>query len=72
MLFGNLAPDGCVVKQSAVCDEILQHEGPARVFNSEEDATTAIMNVAVNGDCNHPHPRQLLLEVRISLVVGNG
>ncbi len=44
VLFGNLAPDGCVVKQSAVCDEMLQHEGPARVFNSEEDATTAIMN----------------------------
>jgi len=44
VLFGNLAPDGCVVKQSAVCDDMLCHEGPARVFDSEEDASRAIMN----------------------------
>jgi dihydroxy-acid dehydratase len=43
VLFGNLAPEGCVVKQSAVRDEMLQHEGPARVFDSEEDASRAIM-----------------------------
>ncbi|OQX12745.1 MAG: dihydroxy-acid dehydratase [Desulfobacteraceae bacterium IS3] len=43
VLFGNLAPEGCVVKQSAVVDEMLRHEGPARVFDSEEDATRAIM-----------------------------
>lgn len=43
-LFGNLAPEGCVVKQSAVLDEMLCHEGPARVFDSEEDATKAIMS----------------------------
>ena len=43
VLFGNLAPDGCVVKQSAVLDEMMNHEGPARVFESEEDATEAIM-----------------------------
>jgi len=43
VLFGNLAPDGCVVKQSAVLDEMLCHEGPARVFESEEDAGKAIM-----------------------------
>ena len=43
VLFGNLAPDGCVVKQSAVLAEMLRHEGPARVFESEEDATAAIM-----------------------------
>ncbi len=43
VLFGNLAPDGCVVKQSAVLDEMMSHEGPARVFESEEDATNAIM-----------------------------
>lgn len=47
-LFGNLAPDGCIVKQSAVVDEMLCHEGPARVFNSEEDATHAIMNNKIN------------------------
>jgi len=43
VLFGNLAPEGCVVKQSAVLDEMLCHEGPARVFDSEEDAGQAIM-----------------------------
>ncbi len=43
VLFGNLAPGGCVVKQSAVLDEMLCHEGPARVFDSEEEATRAIM-----------------------------
>jgi len=44
VLFGNLAPKGCVVKQTAVLDEMLRHEGPARVFDSEEDASRAIMN----------------------------
>jgi dihydroxy-acid dehydratase len=48
VLFGNLAPDGCVVKQSAVCDEMLQHEGPARVFDSEEAASDAIMEEKIN------------------------
>ncbi len=48
VLFGNLAPDGCVVKQSAVCDEMLQHEGPARVFDSEETASAAIMSGKIN------------------------
>jgi len=43
ILFGNLAPEGCVVKQSAVLNEMLRHEGPARVFDSEEDASQAIM-----------------------------
>jgi len=43
VLFGNLAPGGCVVKQSAVVERMLRHEGPARVFNSEEEATQAIM-----------------------------
>ena len=41
-LFGNLAPDGCVVKQSAVAPEMLRHKGPARVFNSEEEAIAVI------------------------------
>jgi dihydroxy-acid dehydratase len=43
VLFGNLAASGCVVKQSAVVRRMLRHEGPARVFDSEEEATTAIM-----------------------------
>jgi len=43
VLFGNLAASGCVVKQSAVMRRMLRHEGPARVFDSEEEATSAIM-----------------------------
>jgi len=43
VLFGNLAPSGCVVKQSAVVRQMLRHEGPARVFDTEEEATSAIM-----------------------------
>jgi len=42
VLKGNLAVDGCVVKQSAVAPEMMKHEGPARVFDSEEEAITAI------------------------------
>lgn len=42
VLKGNLAPDGSVVKRSAVVEEMLVHEGPARVFECEEDAITAI------------------------------
>ena len=42
VLRGNLAPDGCVVKRSAVAPEMLKHTGPARVFNSEEDAIAVI------------------------------
>ncbi len=44
VLYGNLAPNGSVVKQSAVRPEMLRHEGPARVFDSEDDATQAILN----------------------------
>ncbi len=42
VLRGNLAPDGCVVKRSAVAKEMLVHEGPAKVFESEEEAIAAI------------------------------
>ncbi len=42
VLTGNLAPDGCVVKQSAVAEEMMVHTGPARVFDSEDDAISAI------------------------------
>lgn len=42
VLKGNLAPDGSVVKRSAVVDEMMVHEGPARVFDCEEDAIAAI------------------------------
>ena len=51
VLKGNLAPSGCVVKQSAVLPEMMTHKGPARVFDNEEDATCAIMEKRiVSGD----------------------
>ncbi|AOQ25225.1 Dihydroxy-acid dehydratase [Moorella thermoacetica] len=43
VLYGNLAPEGAVVKKGAVLPEMMRHEGPARVFNSEEEAFAAIM-----------------------------
>ena len=43
VLKGNLAMDGAVVKQGAVAPEMMQHEGPAKVFNSEEEASAAIL-----------------------------
>lgn len=51
VLKGNLAPDSCVVKRSAVVPEMMVHEGPARVFECEEDATSAIKEgKIVSGD----------------------
>ena len=44
VLFGNLAPEGAVVKQSAVDEAMLKHRGPARVFNSEEEAIKVILD----------------------------
>lgn len=43
VLTGNLAPEGCIVKQAAVAPEMLHHKGPARVFNSEEEAVEALL-----------------------------
>ncbi len=48
VLKGNLAPDGGVVKRSAVVEEMMVHEGPARVFDSEEDAINAIKGGKIN------------------------
>lgn len=51
VLKGNLAPDSCVVKRSAVAPEMLKHEGPAKVFDCEEDALEAInTGKIVDGD----------------------
>lgn len=47
VLKGNIAPDGCVVKRSAVAEEMLRHTGTARVFDCEEDALTAIGNGSI-------------------------
>ncbi|MGE5405761.1 MAG: dihydroxy-acid dehydratase, partial [Candidatus Saccharibacteria bacterium] len=48
VLFGNLALEGAVVKQAAVAPEMLVHQGPARVFESEEEATKAILGGKIN------------------------
>lgn len=48
VLRGNLAPDGCVVKRSAVAEEMLRHRGPARVFESEEQVSAAILGGKIN------------------------
>lgn len=48
ILFGNLAPEGAVVKQSAVDKDMLVHKGPARVFDSEEDGMKAILGGQIN------------------------
>jgi dihydroxy-acid dehydratase len=47
ILTGNLAPDGAIVKQVAVSEEMLTHSGPARIFNSEEDVFEAIMDAKI-------------------------
>lgn len=48
ILFGNIAPDGAVVKQGAVAPEMMKNTGPARVFDSEEDACDAIYGGKIN------------------------
>ncbi|PIP20846.1 MAG: dihydroxy-acid dehydratase [Candidatus Omnitrophica bacterium CG23_combo_of_CG06-09_8_20_14_all_40_11] len=52
VLYGNLAPDGAVVKQSAVSPKMMKFVGTARVFNREEEAMSAILNGKIKkGDC---------------------
>ncbi len=48
VLYGNLAQDGAVVKQSAVSEQMMVHQGPARVYNSEDDAQAAILGDQIN------------------------
>jgi dihydroxy-acid dehydratase len=48
ILYGNLAPEGAVVKQSAVAPEMMTHSGPARVFDSEQEAQEAILDKKIN------------------------
>lgn len=48
VLKGNIAPHGCVVKRSAVAEKMLVHEGPARVFDSEDEVIKAILSGGIN------------------------
>ncbi len=80
ILFGNLAPEGAVVKRSAVAPEMMSHRGPARVFDSEEMATEAIMTgeikkgdvlvIRYEGPKGGPGMREMLTPT--SLLVGMG
>jgi dihydroxy-acid dehydratase len=80
ILFGNLAPEGAVVKQSAVAPEMLVNEGRARVFDSEEEATDAILGgkirkgdvvvVRYEGPKGGPGMREMLTPT--SAIVGMG
>lgn len=80
ILRGNLAPDGAVVKQSAVREGMLRHRGPARVFNSEEEAVAAILGgeikrgdvvvIRYEGPKGGPGMREML--VPTSALVGMG
>ncbi|HEC99578.1 MAG TPA: dihydroxy-acid dehydratase [Proteobacteria bacterium] len=80
ILYGNLAPDGAVVKQSAVAPEMLRHEGPARVFDSEEQAVSTILGgkikkgdivvIRYEGPKGGPGMREMLTPT--SVIVGMG
>jgi dihydroxy-acid dehydratase len=80
LLFGNLAPEGAVVKKAAVAPEMLVHRGPARVFNSEEAATRAILDkkikagdvlvIRYEGPRGGPGMREMLTPT--SLITGTG
>jgi len=80
ILYGNLAPEGCVVKQSAVDKDMLRFTGNARTFNSEESAMRAIMNreikkadvivIRYEGPAGGPGMREMLSPT--SAIVGIG
>ena len=80
ILFGNLAPEGAVVKKAAVAPEMMQHRGPARVFDSEEEATQAILKrnikpgdvlvIRYEGPRGGPGMREMLTPT--SLITGSG
>ena len=80
LLFGNLAPDGAVVKSAGVAPEMMTHRGPARVYDSEEDVTKSIMNkeikpgdvliIRYEGPKGGPGMREMLTPT--SLITGIG
>jgi dihydroxy-acid dehydratase len=80
VLYGNLAPEGCVVKRAAVAPEMMRHEGPARVFEQEEPALKAIFGgeikagdvvvIRYEGPKGGPGMREQLLPT--SAIIGMG
>jgi len=82
VLKGNLAPDGAVVKQSAVAREMYCHQGPARIYESEEEATHAIlagkvksgdvMVIRFEGPRGGPGMREMLMPTSLLMASGLG
>jgi dihydroxy-acid dehydratase len=80
VLFGNIAPEGGIVKRSAVAAEMMVHKGPARVFDSEDEATGSIMKgkvkagdvvvIRYEGPKGGPGMREMLTPT--SLITGMG
>jgi len=82
ILYGNLAPDGAVVKQSAVPEEMMTHEGPAKVYESEEEAMAAMLNnqvlpgdvvvIRYEGPKGGPGMREMLMPTATLMGLGLG
>jgi len=82
ILYGNLAPDGAVVKQSAVPEEMMIHEGPAKVYESEEAAMEAMLNnkvlpgdvvvIRYEGPKGGPGMREMLMPTATLMGLGLG
>lgn len=82
ILYGNLSPDGAVVKQSAVPEEMLVHEGPAKVFETEEDAVAAMLGnrilpgdvvvIRYEGPRGGPGMREMLMPTATLMGLGLG
>ena len=81
-LWGNIAPDGCVVKKGAVLPEMMRHKGPAKVFNSEEDCINALLGgkiiagdvivIAYEGPKGGPGMREMLSPTSVLSGMGLG
>jgi len=82
VLWGNLAPDGCVVKKGAVLPEMMKHRGPAKVFYSEEDCVNALLEgkiqsgdvivIAYEGPKGGPGMREMLSPTSVLTGMGLG
>ncbi|QJT08790.1 dihydroxy-acid dehydratase [Oceanidesulfovibrio marinus] len=82
VLKGNLAPEGCVIKQTGISEKMRRHTGPARCFSSEEEATEAILEGKINageviviryeGPCGGPGMREMLTATSALMGVGLG
>ena len=82
VLWGNIAPEGCVVKKGAVLPDMMRHKGPAKVFNSEEDCINALLGgkiiagdvivIAYEGPKGGPGMREMLSPTSVLSGMGLG